>query len=336
MRKLLLQFLLIVAGTGAGAQDLDIFIEGGSDDAERLLKNYFEPAFNGFAYGLTNGWANTAKPHRPLGFDVTITASVSFVPDKLRYFKFDHRDYENVTLADPARDMLPTIFGPNLNADDIPEIVFNEGSEDEVKFSSPTGLGMKEEVGFNAVPAPMIQAGFGLLKETDLKVRFMPRITQQINDIEVSVGMLGFGVLHDIKQYVPAFAFSPFELSMLVGFSRIGLEITPDTSKPGNITRIGVKGGTLQFLGSKDFTKLLTVYGGVGLNGAFTRARLEGSYEIESSLEPLIDPLDFKFNNFSPRATAGLRLNLALLTFHLDYTLQKYNTFSTGLGLTIR
>lgn len=336
MKSKLLLLALIGSFTTTYAQDIDLFIEGGSEDAEKLLENYFEPAFNGFAYGLTNGWANTAKPHQFLGFDFTITASVAFVPDKRRYFTFDPSEYSSVTLADPNRDQLPTVFGPNLNADEIPEIIFNEGTEDEVKFSSPTGLGMKEEVGFSAVPAPMIQAGIGLVKETDLKVRFIPPVTQKINDIEVSVGMLGFGMMHDIKQHIPAFAFSPFEISMLAGFSRIGMEITPDPALPDNVTRIGVKGATLQVLGSKDFIKLITVYGSVGLNGAFTRVRLDGAYEIESAIAPLIDPLDFKFSNFSPRATAGLRLNLALLTFHVDYTLQKYNTVSTGLGLSIR
>lgn len=328
--------MLLFVSYDVFCQDLDVFIEAGTDDAERLLKNYFEPAFNGFAFGLTNGWANTAKPHQPFGFDVTLTTSVAFVPERLRYFTFDPGDYDNVTLADPARDQLPTVFGPNLSADDTPEIIFNEGTENEVKFSSPTGLGMKEEIGFNAVPAPMIQAGIGLLKETDLKMRFLPRVTQRVNDIEVSVGMLGFGILHDIKQHVPALAFSPFELSILAGFSRIGLEITPNVNKPENLTRINVKGATLQFLGSRDLIKIFTLYGGVGINGAFTRVKLNGSYEIESALAPLIDPLDFRFSNFSPRATAGFRLNLALLTLHADYTLQKYNTFAAGLGVSIR
>lgn len=336
MKKLIILLIVAMSSRMAAAQDLDLFIEGGVGDAETLLQNYFEPAFLGFAYGLTNNWANTAKPHQTLGFDVTLSAAVAFVPEKAQYFTFDPADYQNVTLADPGRDQLPTIFGPNLDADDIPEIVFNQGTENEVRFTSPTGLGMEEAVGFNAVPAPMLQAGIGLIKETDLKVRTIPRVTFQTNDTEISMGMIGFGVMHDMKQHVPAFAFSPFELSLLAGFSRIAIETTPDVNIPDNVTRLNVKGATIQALISKDFVKVITLYGAVGLNGAFTRVRVDGSYEIESSLQPLIDPIDFTFSNFSPMASAGVRFNLAIITVHAGYTLQKYNTFTTGLGVSIR
>ncbi|CAD5256899.1 MULTISPECIES: DUF6588 family protein [unclassified Imperialibacter] len=337
MKKLILFFTLVYAPFLSQSQSLDVFIEGGVDDAEELLKNYFEPAFLGFGYGLTNNWANTAKPHQPLGFDVTLSLSVAYVPEKATFFTFNPNDYSNVTLADPSKDQLPTIFGPNLDADDIPEIVFNEGQqESEVTFSSPTGLGMEEVIGFNAVPAPMIQAGLGLIKETDLKIRTIPTYTYKNGDTEVKLGMLGFGILHDMKQHVPAFAFAPFELSLLAGFSRISVETTPDINTPGNVTRLSVKGATLQVLGSKDFVKIITLYGGVGLNGAFTRVRLDGSYEIESSLQPLVDPIDFKFSNFSPRATVGVKLNLAIITINADYTVQKYNTLSMGVGVSVR
>jgi len=336
MKKIILIAILIITSFSIRAQDFEIFIEGGVDDAEALLKNYFEPAFLGFGYGVTNSWANTARPHQPLGFDVTVSASVAFVPEKAEYFTFNQGDYENITLADPSRDQLPTIFGQNLEADEIPEIIFNEGTDEEVRFSSPTGMGMKEAIGYNAVPAPMIQAGIGLVKETDLKVRFIPTITVQRDSIEVKVGMLGFGIMHDIKQHIPAFAFSPFELSILAGFSRIALEATPDTGLPDNFTRLSVKGATFQILASKDFVKVITLYGGVGINGAFTRVKLNGTYEIQSAIQPLVDPIDFSFSNFSPRATAGVRFKLAVLTLHVDYTLQKFNTLSTGLGFTIR
>lgn len=338
MRKLAIIFLFLTSHFLAIGQNIDVFIEGGADDAETLLQNYFEPAFLGLAYGFTNNWTNTAKPHQPLGFDVTLSTAVAFVPEKARYFTFDPADYEQVTLADPSRDQLPTIFGPNLDADDIPEIVFNEGGEGEVKFSAPTGLGMKEAIGFNAIPAPMLQGGIGLIKGTDLKVRVIPTLTIQPDgsDVEVRTGMFGFGLMHDMKQHIPAFAFSPFELAILAGFSRIAIETTPDVNVPDNFSRLSVKGATLQVLGSKDFVKVLTLFGSVGLNGAFTRVNLNGSYEIESALQPIIDPIDFNFTNFSPRATAGIRLKLALLTVDASYTLQKYNTLSFGVGVSVR
>ncbi|MFZ6000938.1 MAG: DUF6588 family protein [Bacteroidota bacterium] len=36
------------------------------------------------------------------------------------------------------------------------------------------------------------------------------------------------------------------------------------------------------------------------------------------------------------RASAGLRLKLAVFTFHGDYTLQKYSTITAGFGISVR
>ncbi len=336
MKKLALIVLLLSSHRVLFGQELNVFIEGGSEDAERLLQNYFEPGFLGFAYGLTNNWANTAKPHQTLGFDVTVSVAVAFVPTNAEYFTFNPNDYDNITLRDPGRDQFPTIMGPNTSADDIPELIFNKGDESEARFTGPTGLGMNEAFGINAVPSPMIQGGIGIGFSTDLKLRTIPTYTYANGDTEVRVGMIGFGILHDIKQNVPAFAFAPFELSLLAGFSRLALKATPDVNTPDNFVKLNVKGATFQVLASKDFVKVITLYGGAGINGAFTRVLLDGSYEIESSLEPLVDPIDFKFSNFSPRLTGGIKFNLAIVSIHAGYTFQKYNTFTAGLGVSIR
>jgi len=41
-----------------------------------------EPIIQSFGYGLANGWYNTAKPHKPAGFDLTATITLAFVPDE--------------------------------------------------------------------------------------------------------------------------------------------------------------------------------------------------------------------------------------------------------------
>ena len=67
---------------------------------------------------------------------------------------------------------------------------------------------------------------------------------------------------------------------------------------------------------------------------------VKGTYDInndgdtEDSSER--DPFAFDYSASGPRATAGLRLKLAILTLHGDYTFQKYNALSVGVGLSIR
>ena len=48
----------------------------------KLLESYFSP-LNGFGSGLNNGWYNTTKPHKPLGFDITFTLNTVNIPEEM-------------------------------------------------------------------------------------------------------------------------------------------------------------------------------------------------------------------------------------------------------------
>ena len=49
------------------------------------------------------------------------------------------------------------------------------------------------------------------------------------------------------------------------------------------------------------------------------------------------DPISLDFDSgSSPRINAGLRLKLLILTLHAEYAIQKYNTLTLGVGISIR
>ena len=48
------------------------------------------------------------------------------------------------------------------------------------------------------------------------------------------------------------------------------------------------------------------------------------------------DPVKFDVGSSGPRFTAGMRLKLAVITFHADYTIQKYKALSVGFGINVR
>ena len=46
------------------------------NDAQAFLQEYLNPLGNGLGAITNNGWYNSAKPHRLLGFDATFTISL--------------------------------------------------------------------------------------------------------------------------------------------------------------------------------------------------------------------------------------------------------------------
>jgi len=66
---------------------------------------------------------------------------------------------------------------------------------------------------------------------------------------------------------------------------------------------------------------------------------ITGSYTIGATPVgnlTLVDPASIDLRESSFRTTLGLRLKFGILTLHGDYTLQKRNIFSTGIGISFR
>ncbi|MEL7145817.1 MAG: DUF6588 family protein [Bacteroidota bacterium] len=332
MKKLYIIFALALASFSVKAQDFEIFLETGAADANLLLENYFTPVFQGFGYGINGGWLNTAKPHKSLGFDLTITASLARVPDDNLMFTFNNADYQNVQLRNGTSAEFPTFFGPTTDPDNLPQLVVNGGESSEFRITPPQGFDLEARFGMNAVPAPMAQLGIGLFKNTELKVRWSPEIDL---DGEGNFKLLGFGLLHDVKQWIPGLKLTPIDISAFVGYTTMTSEFIIDDN-PSNIQKavFDVNGLVIQGMVSKQFS-ILTLYGGVGYNTAKTNFSLLGDYDREG-LDLPTDPVDFDFSTASPRITAGLRIKLAVITLHADYTLQEYSLITAGFGISVR
>ena len=55
-------------------------VDAGLRDANKLMEGYIAPFIKGFGYGMSNGWNNTAKPHKKFGVELTFTANLAYVP----------------------------------------------------------------------------------------------------------------------------------------------------------------------------------------------------------------------------------------------------------------
>lgn len=338
--SLLLFFgLFIINKTSKAQSDINILLEiiqednvAGTQDANTLLKGYMKPLMHGLGIGMNNGWFNTAAPHKSFGIDIGFVAGMAFVPDdELTFLP------ANMNLLDDPQNDLPTIFGsstipPSLNLKS-PRV----GQVDMI-----SGIGMKNKIGFNAVPFAVPQIGIGIIKGTDIKFRFFPETS--IGD-KSTIGVLGFGILHDIKQYVPVVKKIPFDLSIMVGYTKISMNmdlIDPNTGTVGN-AEIGFNSLVYQALISKKIS-VITFYGGLGFSSTNSGLKLKGDYDLDKdgviNLVPLgVDvqnPINLSFKKGTPKFTAGFRLKLAIFTLNFDYSLQDYQSFNMGFGFSFR
>ncbi|MCG8385643.1 MAG: hypothetical protein MJA30_08895 [Cytophagales bacterium] len=330
---------LFCSYAGMAQEDLNQLLEAGLEDANTLVEGYVEPAMTGFGTSLANGWYNTAKAHRPAGFDLTITVNAAYVPDDDLFYT---PTLQNTTLV--SGDRAPTIFGSDEDAD-IPTYQYSY-EEDGVTFTGTFdgvgGINVKDAIGIQAVPVPMAQLGVGLIKNTDIKIRWTPEI--DIED-DGTFKLIGFGILHDVKQHIPGIKMLPFDLSAFIGFTDISSEVTfeEEGSGSGVSTENGratfdVNTWTFQGLISKQFS-ILTLYGGLGFNAVSSDLRLEGDYTVSNDSGESVtysNPINLSFSSGGPRLTAGARLKLAILTLHADYTLQEFNVLTVGLGFSFR
>ena len=332
--------LLFSQGLQLNAQDeLDQFLQAGVNDASNLISNYLEPVFQGIGYGYSNGWYNTAKPHETLGFDISISANVAFVPNSSLTFTFDESQYDNIRLSDPSDNQLPTVLGP-YEKEERPDLTFYNNGEEVVRITAPPGaIAMKEEVGFNAIPVPMVQAGIGVYKGTDVILRFVPGLS--FADDKVRISMFGYGIKHNIGQWFKVLDYAGLDVSVLAGVSTMKItgdlsdEDDPVTANNEGIFKIN--GFVLQGIVSKEYVNIFTIYGAVGYSRAGSRTRILGTYPIDEEFEQLPeDPIDWKYANSSMNMTAGLRVRLVAVTLSSAFTLQKYPVLSMGVGVTIR
>ena len=70
---------------------------------------------------------------------------------------------------------------------------------------------------------------------------------------------------------------------------------------------------------------------------ANTKLGIKGAFDMDSNgSKETIDPVSVKADANGPRVTAGMRLKLAVFTFHGDYTIQKYSALTVGFGIAVR
>jgi hypothetical protein len=346
-------FLLISSVSFSQVDDVD-FLRSIPSDGVKFTQAYVSPWANAFGAGLNGSWYNTAKPHKFGGFDITAGFNVGVVPTSAETF-----DISTIGLSSSltGTGTTPTIAGPD---NDGPLMTYKVNDVTLASFNAPPGLAWKY------IPVPTIQVGIGLPLGTELKGRFIPKVEIQGGDIS----LWGLGIIHSLTQYLPGNKLLPFDVSLFAGYTKlqgtVPLSLEPDPVIDQNYTsfnpatsfedqklNVSVEALNVSAIGSLNL-HIITFYGGLGYSKTRTEMDLSGNFPLPVLVTPAAPALPFaQYNdsgvrkgsdfpnmdirNFSGiRANIGVRIKLAIITIHADYTRAQYNVLSAGLGISIR
>ena len=308
-----------------------------TEDARILAEGYTAPIGKSLTYALNSGWATSAKTHKKLGFGLNIGAAIPFVPDADQVFT-----PTGLTSLNVPSGSLPTVFGEGgdqiLNFElDSGDIISLGDNQYTGELSFPGGL--KDELPFGTLPAPIIQASVGAVFDTDVLVRFVPTI-----DIEgSSFKLFGFGLKHNIMQYFGPLDKLPLNVSVLAAMSKASLEYDFSNSTFGgssdnrNMT-FEADTFTIQTLASIDLP-VVSVFGALGYNSGNSQFDVRGDYRIyyEPTISRVLkDPISIESDATGVMGIIGARLNLLFMKIYTNYTIQEYNTLNFGISFNFR
>jgi hypothetical protein len=316
---------------------------GGSKNVQELVKGYISPITEDFGSLVNNGWYNTAATHKKFGFDLTVT--VNSLSTKSTDERFIIPALSGVTFDGTTgnNDKAPTAYGPQ---NEFPKFHYTAGpnSVPSLSFQGPDGAGINKDVPIGSIAVPTLQAGIGLFANTDLRIRYTPKVTISDNELE----NWGIGVHHDIKQHIPGMKELPFSLAVFVAYSQ--LKATADLSGVYNASGSKQEGVgetqayTIQAMISKKLA-VFTFYGALGFNGSKTEYAINGTYVVDktetgtSLAAPvtLVNPFNLTTKLSGVRATGGMRINLGPVIMNGDYSfVNSKGMFTAGFGFTVR
>lgn len=362
IKKITALFVLSLALSNVSAQipSLD-FIYGVTNDSRLLLQEYIRPYANIMGANLNAGWYNTAEPHKLGGFDLTVTFSLAYAPPTaLSYDLLDLKENGLTATIDGANTIVPTAAG---SMESRPDLVY-----ETLLLNPSTGLQESFELarikypdgtGIDFLPLPMAQFSLGLIKGTDVTLRFVPET--QIGSFG-SIGLFGIGGRHSISQWIPVLKQLKFiNIAVQGGYTKVATSAhftmepiaeVPAANPPNwddQYLNMNIAGWTVNLIASQSIP-IITVYEGIGYSNSLADLALTGHYPINTIIteegpdfgkttytpvENPIESLEFE-NNRNLRLNAGLRIKLGLLTIHYDFTKTLYATHTAGIGISFR
>lgn len=360
-------FCALVASIGyapvAQAQlgDAGAILRSSKTDANLIMKEYLDPLGNSFGAGMNTGWNFQARPHRLLGFSLAVRAGFAIVPDEDLLFDLATLGLSNNIRLTPGNTVTSTFAGPNSNASfDIMASGTTPGGQ-EFEYALVENVRMPNGIDFSYIPTAMIQLNVGLIKDTELGLRYVPAV--EMGDLP-EISLFGVNVKHGLNQWIPGGGLIPVTIAVQGSWSTFnvssGFDVQPsvnaNTENPnafpastwdGQKAQIDATAWNLNLIVGRNIP-FIGVYAGLGLENSTFNVGTPGNYPFlapaptdenpeNNRLEVVNNPIDITIEGRnSVRALVGLHLSLGPLKIVTEYTMAEYSSINAGIALSIR
>lgn len=336
MKRLILLFALCSFSLGTAQSNLNDLLAAGLNDAERYTTAWLTPVTEAGVYSISNGWYNSADAKPLGGFEISIIGNITGFKNKgdKKAFTLNTADYENLTFVDgSASKEVATALG-DIEGVDVAINATIEGQQVSTEFELPSGLSSED---LNFVPSGYIQASVGLIKGTEVKARFLPKIKTD----DVSIGLIGFGVQHDFTKHLPADKLLPVAISAVIGYTRLSGEydFTSTDAISGENQRIDAQFSSWNFSAvASTRLPVINFYGGLNYITGKADTDILGRYEIETGGAPIVYNDPFAINNSVSGVSGniGTKLKLGFFRINADYNIAEFSTFTFGVNFGFR
>lgn len=309
------------------------------DESQNLFERYLKPALKGSIYLMNSGWYSTAKVHKKLGFDLTISLNSVVVPDGEKSF-----DISNFKLIESEIKNLPSIFGDSKN-EELNVIIPKSDLHPQLKatFFSPGGI--KDQLPLGIVSSPSIQVSIGLPFKSEVTLRYLP----EYNRNRVYFSNYGIGFKHDILQYftflkkIPSLNVSAFGAYSIMSIN-YDIQSAERFRGINQITEFDITNYKFQILTSFNL-KIIEFYGGIGISGGNSSFSINGEYELDYVVDgdsntkfpiKISDPVKINYSIHELSKNFGFKFKFLFLHAFIDYTLQEYDVVTIGTSINFR
>ncbi|GAF03109.1 DUF6588 family protein [Saccharicrinis fermentans] len=328
MRKTFI-FLLLAVGVSIvkGQKEVVTFLQV-PELSQGLAMEYLSPMGEMMHGNLHSGWYRTAKTHRFLGFDISLSMSATTTPSDQRGYYIDQiPDFQqNYILKDGSFSIAANMAGQTT---DFP-VIRNRTDGREIQL--PKGKGE------DRISLPVLSGGIGLPYNSELRVKLMPKLDMG-NTGEVS--QYGVGLKHSVKEYIPVLANVPV-LSLAVwgsyAFMSNDIKIDyPNMGSPGQSLEGVMTGLSAKLLVGID-VPVFSAYMGLGYVSSNVDYTLKGNYYVgdPAALLEETNPLSVKYEFSRMALDFGVKAKIGMVELFAGYAPGEYGTMSLGAGVAFR
>jgi len=190
----------------------DLDLTNAVQDMLYVSSEFVSSAAVASVYQSSSSWYSSAQTIGKFKLDVSVHFNILPIPKKQKSFVITNNELLTMEIRDATSAEIPTALGGDT-------ATFFDFYIDEEAYEWQAFEGIKQDI----VTYPYLQASLGLWKETDLTLRYAPKVTINTSSYDI----FGAAIKHSITQYFRKDLNSsqPLKLAVLASYSVFNLDL---------------------------------------------------------------------------------------------------------------